>query len=140
MRMIQIVGFVFSFFMLSVLAQSNPCKIDPERCSEDIRSTECSASDPDCSSTPVIRCAVPFTTENDSIKCELNSKTMLITCIVTGFDYIPPVNFQKLPSLHQLSLAFSFPCYSRADCAERFQCALICDSTMDLDCPTHSKK
>ena len=84
-----------------------------------------------------VQCAVPFTTENKSVKCEIDSKTMLIKCIVTGFDDIPPVNFQEIPSIHELYLVFSYPCSLRADCAEKFKCT-GCDPSGDLDCPTTS--
>ena len=137
--MIKIIGLLVFFVSYSILAASNPCKIDPARCDIDDtpRSPECSASDLDCGSIPGIQCAVPFTTKNKSVKCEVDSKTMLIKCIVTGFDNIPPVNFQEIPSLHDLSLVFSYPCYLRADCAKKFKCT-GCDPSSDLDCPTTS--
>ncbi len=78
-----------------------------------------------CCPTPyIIKCATPFTTKSERVKCHLNTKEVTVTCSVTEFNNII-ANFQKIPSLQQLSDAFSRPCHDIPKCAKKFQCTKI---------------
>ncbi len=84
-----------------------PCVEDPYNC---------------CPAHYSFKCAIPFTTNNDSVKCRLRTNTLsVIKCSVTEFTKVYE-NFQQIPSLQQLSDAFSRPCYDIPKCAKKFQC------------------
>ena len=88
----------------------------------------CNMSDPDCKDA-YYHCAVPFTTENEAVKCLFNvvsnfAKDSFVTCSVTGFSSSGSitVKFKQPPALQRLTEAFAKPCYNIPECAKKFQC------------------
>ena len=84
----------------------------------------------------IIRCAAPFAT-NTGVECSVNIRRMFVECTIPEFSSIMQLDFQTIPSVEELSEAFSEPCYNIEKCAEKFQCT-GCDLSGDLDCPTTS--
>ena len=87
----------------SALAQSNPCKIDPERCS-----------------TETAICGTIWTAPTEEVKCSVVNK-IRVSCLLSKFSHIT-ASFNSIPSKETLAITFSKLCFDIPECKKIFQC------------------
>ena len=87
----------------SVLAQFNPCKIDPTRCNKE---------------TAV--CGTLWTAPADEVECSVINEDH-VSCHLSKFSHIT-ASFKWIPSKKDTALTFSKLCFDIPECNKIFQC------------------